>query len=416
MNKNQKQNTNKKKRSPWIKKRHAVITNIAKLVLKPYIDAKYGIKMEKFKEQGDRQYLILSNHQTGFDQFFVAYAFDGPIYYIASEDIFSMGFISDMLRWAVNPIPIKKQTTDISAVLNCLRVAKEGGTIAVFPEGNRTYSGRTEYINPAIITLAKKLSLPIALFKIEGGYGVSPRWADGLRKGKMRSYVSKVLEPKDYQSLSTEELMELIHSELYVDEANSNEEYRGERLAENLERAIYYCPSCNSLSTFKSYGDEMECKRCKMKVRYLPSKELIGVNYDLPYRFVADWYDAQNAFVNSLDLTTMTKEPIYTEDCELSEVIVYKSKNAILDRATVSLYGDRFEIRQGWNEFIYNFDDIRAITVCGKNKLNFYVAEKAYQLTGGKSFNALKYVNLVFRYRNIKKKEKGEKYDEFLGL
>ena len=177
----------KKKRQPWIKPRHAFITNVAKIVLKPYISYKYGIKIEKFKDQGDRQYLIIANHQTGFDQFFVSYCFKGAIYYIASEDIFSMGFISDLLRFAVNPIPIKKQTTDISAVLNCLRVAREGGTIAIFPEGNRTYSGKTEYINPAIAALAKKMALPIAIVKIEGGYGASPRWADNPRKGKMKA-------------------------------------------------------------------------------------------------------------------------------------------------------------------------------------------------------------------------------------
>ncbi len=409
-------NKQKKKKEPWQKPRHAVITNLAKLVLKPYIVHKYGIKMEKFKEQGDRQYLILSNHQTGFDQFFVAYAFDGPVYYIASEDIFSMGFISDLLRWAVNPIPIKKQATDISAVLNCLRVAREGHTIAVFPEGNRTYSGKTEHINPAIVMLAKKMALPIAIMKIEGGYGVAPRWGDKTRKGQMRSYVSRVIEPEEYKHLSECDFVDLINKELYVNEACASEEYHGEALAEYLERAIYYCPMCNSLSTFESHGDEMECKKCNMKVRYLPTKELEGVNYDLPYHFVADWYDAQNKFVNSLDLTKLCDEPIYFEHGELYEVIVYKNKKMLLDDAFVELFGDRFEIAQGQNEFIFNFDDIRAITVCGKNKLNFYVGNKTYQLTGGNRFNALKYVNLVFRYKNIKKIEKGEKYDEFLGL
>ena len=124
----------KKKKEPWMKKRHAVITFLAKGVAYPFVVNKYGIKIEKFKEQGDRQYLIIANHQTGFDQFFVGYMFKGPVYYIASEDIFSMGFVSKLLRWAVNPIPIKKQATDISAVLNCLRVAREGATIALFPE------------------------------------------------------------------------------------------------------------------------------------------------------------------------------------------------------------------------------------------------------------------------------------------
>ena len=406
----------KKKKSPWTKKRHAVITATAKAIMKPYITKKYGIEIEKFKEQGDRQYLVLANHQTGFDQFFIAYAFNGPIYYLASEDIFSMGFTSDLIRFAVNPIPIKKQATDISAVLNCLRVAKEGATIGIFPEGNRTYSGHTEYINPAIIMLAKKLSLPIVFFRIEGGYGVSPRWADATRKGKMRAYVSKVVEPEEYKSLSDAEMAELINKELYVDETKIDGEYHSDRLAEYLERAIYYCPKCNSLSTFESHGDEMECKKCGLKVKYLPNKELQGLNYELPYRFVMDWYDAQVKFVNSLELTSFGDEPIYREKGVFDEVIVYKNKKPICDNVEILLFKDRIRVEGANLEMEFPFEDIRAITVCSKNKLNVYFGDKLYQITGGERFNALKYMNLAFRYRNIKKAEKGEEYEQFLGL
>ncbi|MBQ5897405.1 MAG: 1-acyl-sn-glycerol-3-phosphate acyltransferase, partial [Oscillospiraceae bacterium] len=194
------------KRKKWIKPRHRVIKAIAKAVLWPVCKLKYGIEIEKFKEEEDRPYLILYNHQTAFDQFFMGMSFKRPIYYVATEDIFSMGFVSSLLRFAVEPIPIKKQATDVGAVMNCIRVAKEGGTICIAPEGNRTYSGKTEYINPAIVTLAKKLKLPIALYRIEGGYGVQPRWSDRTRKGKMRSYVSEVIMPEEYLKMADEEL------------------------------------------------------------------------------------------------------------------------------------------------------------------------------------------------------------------
>ncbi len=405
----------KKKKQKWLSRRHNIITAVAKFVLYPYIKIKYGISIEKFKDQGKRQYLILSNHQTGFDQFFVAYAFSGAIYYVASEDIFSMGFVSDLLRWAVNPIPIKKQTTDISAVLNCMRVAKEGGTIAIFPEGNRTYSGRPAHINPAIIALAKKLALPIAFFNIEGGYGVAPRWGDAVRQGKMTARVTRVIEPEEYKNLTDCEFAEIIQKELYVDETKNLGEFHHKRTAEYLERAIYYCSKCG-LSTFESHGDVVECKKCGIKVRYLADKTIEGINCELPYRYVADWMEAQNAFVNSLDLGGYYDTPLYNECGKLYEVIVYKNKKLVLERAAISLYGDRIEINQGWNELIFKFDDIRAITVCGKNKLNFYTHDKVYQITGDERFNALKYVNIAFRYKNIKKVEKGERYDEFLGL
>lgn len=409
-------NKKTKKRKPWAKPRHAIITAIAGAILKPYSKINYGIKVDKFKEQGNRQYLVLANHQTGFDQFFVAFAFRGPLYYVASEHIFSMGFVSKLLRWAVNPIPIKKQSTDVSAVMNCLRVAREGNSIVIFPEGNRTFSGKPAHINPAIAMLAKKMGLPIAFFKIEGGYGVNPRWSNTTRKGKMHAYVSRVLEPEEYKSLSDCEFVELINNELYVDEACVDGEYRSEKLAEYLERAIYYCPECNSLSTFESHNDEMECKKCGMKIRYLSTKELEGINCELPYRFVNDWYEAQLNFVNSLDLREYCDRPIYCEKGTLYEVIVYKNKEILLDDAEIFLFGDRFEVRGGEECLAFFFEDIRAITVCGKNKLNFYVDDKVYQFNGDERFNALKYVNLTFRYKNIKKKERGEDYDEFLGL
>ena len=149
------------KKIKWIKFRHRVVRNIAYAILAPYSKIVYGIKIQKNPEKKKRQYLILMNHQTPFDQFFVGMAFKGPVYYLATEDIFSNGWISKLITYLIAPIPIKKQTTDARAVMNCIRVAKEGGTIALAPEGNRTYSGKTEHINPAIVPLVKKLSLPL---------------------------------------------------------------------------------------------------------------------------------------------------------------------------------------------------------------------------------------------------------------
>ena len=176
----------KKKDTKWRKWRHLAVRNIAYCIVRPYVHFKYGIKIEKYKEQEKRPYLILLNHQTPFDQFFVGMTLRGVVYYMATEDIFSNGWISKVIKYLVAPIPIKKQTTDIRAVLNCLKVAKEGGSIAIAPEGNRTYSGRTEYMNPSIVALARKLGMPILLYRIEGGYGSEPRWSDVVRKGPMK--------------------------------------------------------------------------------------------------------------------------------------------------------------------------------------------------------------------------------------
>lgn len=394
--KQKKKNKNKK----WIKPRHAIVRNILYPTLGFYSRLKYGLKLEKFAEQEKRPYLILYNHQTAFDQFFVGMAFKGPLYYLASEDIFSNGFSSSLIKYLVEPIPIKKQTTDIRAILNCMKVSKEGGSIAIAPEGNRTYSGRTEYMSPAIASLARKLGVPVALFRIEGGYGVHPRWADDVRKGRMRAYVSRVISPEEYAEMSDEELFCQIKDGLYVNEAVADAEYKHKRLAEYLERAVYVCPECG-LSEFESHGDIISCKRCSRQIRYLPTKELRGVGFDFPFRFVLDWYDYQASFMNSLDVLQYTDTPLYSDVGDLYTVVPNERKNLVSRDVCIELYGDRLSLKYGNEEISCPFSETDAVTVLGRNKLNIYHGGNIYQIKPGKRFCALKYVHVYNRYKNI---------------
>ncbi len=401
-----------KKKQPWIRLRHRIITAVLMPFLALYTKWKYHVDIPRF-DHGGRQYLVMMNHQTAWDQFFVSLAFRTPVYYIASEDLFSIGWISRLLEWAVAPIPIKKQTTDLRAMRTCVQVAKEGGTIALAPEGNRTFSGRTGYFNPAIVKLAKMLKLPLAIFRIEGGYGVHPRWSDVVRKGKMRACVSRVIEPEDYLSLSAEELHELLAKELYVDEVCVDGEYHHPQSAEYLERMAYVCPECG-LSEFESHGDTVTCKCCGLQAKYLPTKELQGVGREFPFHFVGDWYDYQEAFVNELDLTPYGDTPLYRDRVQLSEVILYQNKHVLLKDTELRLYGDRLEIGDGELPlYTLHFDDTSVITVLGKNKLNIYYGDTLYQIKGEKRFNALKYMNIFFRYHNCKE---GVADGKFLGL
>lgn len=403
----------KKKQKKWIMPRHRVITELLRPAFQLYVRLHYGIKIEPFPDQGNRPYLILLNHQTPFDQFFVGIAMKKPVYYMATEDIFSLGWISDVIRWLVAPIPIKKQTTDISAVMTCIRVAREGGSIAIAPEGNRTYSGTTRYMNPAIAGLAKKLKLPIALYRIEGGYGTEPRWSDKIRRGKMRGYVSQVIEPEEYEKLSRDELMARIEKGLYVDEAVADGSFRSNHRAEYLERAVYVCPFCG-LAEFESRGNDITCKKCGRVITYGEDKVLTGQGFEFPFRFVKNWYNYQESFINGLDLSGYLETPMFRDRANLSEVIVYKKKNLLRSDAAIALYGDRIVIDEGGaEEMNLPFADLAAVTVLGRNKLNIYHGDNVYQLKGSKRFNALKYVHIFHRHKNISRGEEGE---TFLGL
>ena len=62
---------------------------------------------------------------------------------------------------------------------------------------------------------------------------------------------------------------------------------------------------------------------------------------------------------------------------------------------------------------VFPFDETSAVTVLGRNKLNVYFNGHVYQFKGGKRFNALKYVHIYHRYKNI---GKGDADGSFLGL
>ncbi len=392
----------------WRKRRHTVVTALIRPFLGVYIRLKYGITIETFQEQGNRPYLILMNHQTPFDQFFVSLTFRRPVYFLATEDIFSMGWVSDLIRWLVAPIPIQKGNMDLRAVKTCIRVAREGGTICLAPEGNRTYHGRTLYMRSSIVSLIKSLKLPVAIFRIEGGYGVQPRWSDVVRKGKMRSLVSRVIEPEEYAEMSNEELFALVRQELDVDEAQVSGSFIHPKNAEFLERAMYTCPQCG-FSPLESRDDIIECTTCHRQVRHLPTKELVGVQEPFPHRFVADWYQWQNDFVNQTDLLALTDKPVFEDTVRLIRVHAHRRKELLNPTATVALYGDRITI----DGEVYSFARISGLSVLGRNKLSFFDGECFLQMKGSRRFNALKYVNFYYRYQNL---TTGEPYGEFLGL
>ena len=398
----------KKSVKKWTNPRHQVVRYVLYPLIVFLIWLLYGFKVTKFKEENDRQYLILSNHQTGFDQFYPSAAFRRPIYYVASEDIFSMGFLSKVIIWLQNPIPIKKQVTDIKAVMSCLRVAKEGGNIGIFPEGNRTFSGQTAYINPAIGGLAKKLGLPIAFFKIEGGYGVQPRWSDVRRRGKMKAYVSSVLEPEEYKSWTNEELYQYICKTLYQNEANADASFHHKNSAEYMERVLYVCPHCG-ITHFESCGDTIKCTSCGRSAKYLPTKEFSG---DFPFRFMLDWYNYQEAYINNLDTLALTHEPIIRDSCSLCQVALYKKKQLLAENVQMALYGDRIELSGSFNA-VLPLSTVENITILGKNKLDIYYGDVVYQVQGDKRFNALKYLNLFHRYKNLTSEVQN---GSFLGL
>lgn len=400
----------------WMRWRHRICTDLIRIPAGIISTFRYHNHIDSFKKQeGDRNWLILSNHQTLFDQFFVGLTFRKQVYYVAMEDLFSSGWISRVIEWMVAPIPILKATADTNAVRYCQQVAQEGGNIALFPEGNRTYSGRNCYIKPSVASMAKLLNLPIAIYRIEGGYGIQPRWADHCRKGRMRCGVRRVIEPEEYQNMSKEDLYSLICRELAVDETKIPGEYVSKHAAEGLERVLYVCPSCG-ISEFETAQDLITCKHCGQQYRYLSNKRLEAVKGTCPFQYVADWYEYQESFIRSMDLSVYGKnEIIFSDAVDLRRVFVFKNKRRVAKNIPIRAYADRVEFESDSVLIKLPYAEIKAMACIADHKLNIFHEDRVYQVRGGKSFNALKYCNVYYHAKYVKEEHQDGEF-QFLGL
>lgn len=393
----------KKRKQTWSKPRHVFWYYWHTAVVGAYCKIKYRFIGERFDNR-HRQYLFLFNHQTPFDQELIYWYLPKQPYTVATEDLFTMGAVSRFVSWAQAPIPFKKAASDFSAVKTCMKVAKEGRSIALAPEGNRTFTGETVYIKPSISKLVKLLKLPVAVFSIRGGYNVIPRYADKPRRaGRVTVRVTQVIEPETYKTMSDDELYGLLCKALYVDESDDGTVCGSKRRAEYMERAVYWCPECGAIGTLASKGNRIACSACGTSATVDEHRRF---EPPFPVRTVKEWTDRQNEWIRAFDVDSAVKSPIFTETVRLRE-LVRDRKKVVLKEAEARLYSDRLEI----GNLVFPYTEVSGMTVCGRNRMNFYHGSRTYQVTAGNAFCALKYVNFYYHYKN--EKEDG---DGFLGI
>lgn len=400
------------KKKKWTKKRHQLVMALVRIVIKPLAWIKFKFKYEKLNNK-KTPYLIFYNHQTVWDQFLVGLMCSNKTYYVMSDDLTTIKFASRVLNFLLHPIPYKKSSTDFTILRVCRQVGLEGGSIAISPEGNRTYSGKTEYIKFSTIKMVKFLKLPLAILHIKGGYGAFPRWSNKSRKGKIEGSVYKIYQYEEYKDIPDEKLYQMICDDLYVDESILSGPFKSKRSAEYLERVIYNCPQCG-FTHFKSNKDLLKCTTCNMTLRYNEFKQFEGIDCQAPFKNVNEWYEYQIAELFKLELLSLdTNKVLFEDQVRFFEIIPRKKKKLIDKNAILIMYSNRIEVVHNNTIDIYMFDEMSSSGVFGKNKVNFFLKDKTYQFKGDVSFNAVKYVNLYYKY----KIEKGEeKDDKFLGL
>lgn len=393
----------------WKRKRHKYVINFLRPIFKTIFKIRYKCSFDN-PISFPNGAIFISNHVTTMDPFMIGMLSKEHVYYMANTDLFDHFITGKLIEFLVKPIPKQKgRKSDLAAIRNCCQVAKEGSSICIFVEGNRTFSGELCYFDESIAKLITLLKKPVVICNILGGYGTDPRFSKDIRKGKMHVGIKKIYSEDEIKNMSIEEIYDSIKEGINVDNFNYYDSYKSNNRAMFLERVVYKCPICGELHTLYSKRNTLYCSNCNLEVTYNEDLTFTSSNPNFKFRYVKDWYNYQIEQIKLLNINDT--DLIYKEKVMLVNPRKYKSKKKI-GNGMMYFYGDkiRFEFKKKNIEF--KFDDIEEMSILGKKKMNFYVNGITYQFFGDKRINMIKYLTMFYLIRNRKRGNE----DAFMGL
>ena len=385
----------------YVKRRHRFFFATLRPIVR-ILARSYHFKTKAIRTERGKNYLILSNHQGFLDPAFIALTIKRPIYFVINDAVDMQKWYFKLLFYCFGPIKKRKGFADAACIRAMCQTAREGGNVAVFPEGNRQWNDSVFYIDRAVVKLVRLLKLSVILYNFNGGYGVQPRWGKSKRKGKHVGYVREIIEWDEITSMPDDELYERIRTGLKVIDSDSGELYRSNERAEYLERELFVCPKCGASSTLHSHGNEVTCDCCGLTVSYGEDLRLSSRDPDFHFDKLVDWYEFQQQYVRDYDLNSATT---LLTDCGL-KLFDKTERRVLLSQGRLTLTKDALTV----GDFTVSTADIFGGSMLGGTKLTFNAGDKSYLIEGFERFNGIKYLLFFNRVCKQIADKGGDKY------
>jgi len=370
--------------------RHRMVFKIVP-VIALFLKLRFRYEYEKL-DHIEGPYLLLANHNLELDPAFVGVAAKKHLYFVASEHILRKGIGTWLLMTFFKPIIHKKGKQGMNTIKEMLQTLKEGHSVCIFPEGNRSFNGVTGEILPSIGKVARRSGAKLVTYRIEGGYLSQPRWSTTLRKGKMVGRLMNIYTPEELKTMTDVQLNEAICSDLYEDayETQKKEKiaFRGKNLALGMETTIFTCPDCKQIGTLHTDADHLCCE-CGFRATY----DVYGMLTDENGR---KYTITELDILQQEELKRKTEEDTGEEAFFKDRVTLYQidtqHKLTETKEGVLAAYGDGFEI---CGERIA-FADMQGMAIVSRNFMIVHIKGRDghIELKSDMCFSALKYLYL----------------------
>ena len=253
-------------------------------------------------ERVEHPSIVLCNHGA-----FIDFAYAGTVLkkdspnFIVARLYFYKKLVGKILR-SVGCFPKSMFAMDTESAMNCMRVIKAGGVLAMMPEARLSTVGKFEDIQESTFAFLKKMGVTVYTIKISGDYLAKPKWATGIRRGSLvEAELDLLFTPDELRNMEISEIKDKTIAALSYDEfewlaAHPEINYRSKKMAEGLENILTVCPVCKSKHSITTNKNTLKCEKCSLSAE-------IGKRYEfknaLPFENFAKWYEWQSEYIKN---------------------------------------------------------------------------------------------------------------------
>lgn len=346
-----------------------------------------GFKYKKRKPKS-KTYLILANHNSDLDPVMVIMGTGRHARFVASANLLK-GFPGRLLTFFFGPIPRHKGADADDTVDLIEKNLKEGVSVAMFPEGNKSWSGETGYISPRTAKLVKDSGAGLVTYRLDGDYMRSPRWARYPRKGPVFGTFVRELTPEELEKMSEQEIYEIICNDLQTDayafQREKHVRYKGKDLAEGMELAAYLCPCCKKFDSVKTRGNTVFCD-CGMNA--MLDEEGFLHSDTLPFSDLLRWSRWEKSYL--FEHTADYRGAVTTD----RGLCFSLNGKRLSSDAEVTFFDDRIEVDAD-KKYVFPLETIKKMGAFRTTRVFFTCADSSYaELYKESGVSGIKYFTL----------------------
>lgn len=173
--------------------------------------------LEKTPQQG--RFLLVCNHLFIADPGILLHAFrSSQLAFLTKKENYKLPVIRKFMHKILcQPIDRENDRQALKTILKCIQLVKQDQvSIGAFPEGYTSRDGLLHPFRPGVFKIAQKTGIPIVICTIRNTRQILSDLKK-LRFTDVQLHLVEVLQPEDYQGMTSVELSDLVYEKMIGD-------------------------------------------------------------------------------------------------------------------------------------------------------------------------------------------------------